>query len=156
MSLKIVGAKVTTALVLSSLAMGLTSCSPGNNTVGSTVAGSAAGGLLGAALFPHSGFGIVGGALLGGIIGNQIGQSMDRRDHRNLQRAIVYTPVGQSTTWTNRRRHVTYTVRPVKAYTNRQGRYCRRYKTTVMIDGKRRTAYGRACRMANNQWKVVR
>lgn len=36
-----------------------------------------------------------------------------------------------------------------------QGEPCREYQTTVTIDGKTETAYGRACRQADGTWKRV-
>ena len=138
------------------LAVALTGCTPGHNVPGATFAGAAAGGLLGAAFFHGSGawIGVLGGALIGGIVGDQIGQYMDRQDEINMQNAIVQTPVGQEATWTNEHRRITYTVRPIKNYRSK-GRYCREYQTKVNIGGKLRTAYGTACRMPDGAWKIV-
>ncbi len=129
----------------------------GNNTGGATVAGAAAGGLLGAAAFHGQGawLGVLGGALIGGIVGNQIGQHMDRQDRMNMQSAIVTTPVGQQSSWTNSKSNTTYTVRPVKDYRS-HGKYCREYQTKVNINGRLKNAYGRACRMPDGSWKIVK
>lgn len=138
------------------LAVGLSGCTPGHNVGGATFAGAAAGGLLGAAFFhgPGSWIGVLGGALIGGVVGNQIGQYMDRQDEVNMQNAIVHTPVGQEATWTNEHRKITYNVRPIKNYRSK-GRYCREYQTRVKIGGKWKSAYGKACRMPDGSWKVV-
>ena len=63
--------KITTIGATVILAVGLTGCTPGNNIPGATIAGTAAGGLLGAALFHGSGawIGILGGGLVGVVIG---------------------------------------------------------------------------------------
>ncbi len=136
---------------------GLTACAPGDNTPGATVAGAAAGGLLGAAAFGGSSaqwVGIVGGALIGSVVGNQIGKYMDRQDHVNMQNAIVHTPVGSQAQWTNKKSNVTYTVQPIKDYKS-NGRYCREYQTKVLINGKLQKGYGRACREPDGSWKIV-
>lgn len=148
--------KITTIGATLILATSLSGCTPGHNVPGATFAGATAGGLLGAAFFHGTGawIGVLGGALIGGVVGNQIGQYMDRQDEINMQKAIVNTPVGKEATWTNQRRDITYTVRPIKNY-RRKGRYCREYQTKVKIGGKLRKAYGKACRMPDGAWKVV-
>lgn len=135
--------------------VGLTGCTPGNNTQGATLAGAAAGGIIGGSLFHGSGswMGAAAGAVVGSVIGNQVGQYMDRQDQLNMQRAITTVPVGQQATWTNDKQ-VTYKVQPVKQY-HKQGRYCREYKTSVKIDGQWKRAYGKACRQPDGSWKIV-
>ncbi len=142
----------TAALV----SVGLAGCTPGNNVAGSTIVGTAAGGLLGAALFhgPGAWIGILGGALVGGVIGDFVGNRMDAQDRANMASAVTTTPVGEQATWTNKH-DVTYTVTPTRQYRQRN-RYCREYQTKVTIGGKTRTAYGTACRMPDGQWKVVK
>lgn len=134
----------------------VTGCTPGNNTTGATIAGAGGGALLGAAIFGGSGawLGVAAGALVGGIIGNQVGQYMDRQDKKNMQRAITTVPVGQRATWTNSK-DVTYTVQPVKQY-HRNHRYCREYKTSIKIDGRWKRAYGKACRNPDGSWRIVK
>src|SRR3989344_2617861 len=81
--------KITTLGVTAVLAVGLAGCTPGDNIPGATLAGTAAGGLLGAALFQGSGawIGVLGGALVGGVIGNFVGKRMDERDQMNMANA---------------------------------------------------------------------
>jgi len=148
--------KFATVGTIAVMAAGLTGCTPGHNIPGATVAGAAAGGLLGAAFFHGQGawIGVLGGALIGGIVGNQVGKYMDRQDEINMQNAIAHTPVGQEATWRNDRTDITYNVRPVKNY-HSKGRYCREYQTRIQINGKWKDAYGKACRMPDGNWKVV-
>lgn len=148
--------KIATMGATAVLAAGLVGCTPGHNVPGATIAGTAAGGLLGAALFHGSGawIGILGGALIGGVIGNFVGNKMDQQDRVNMANAVTTTPVGQQATWTNSH-DVTYTVRPVRQY-HRHNRYCREYQTTVTVGGKVRRAYGTACRQPDGQWKIVK
>ncbi len=133
----------------------LTGCTPGNNVPGATVTGAAAGGLLGAALFHGQGsiIGILGGALVGGVIGNAVGQHMDARDRANMAQAVTTTPVGEETTWSNN--DATYTVRPTRQY-HRNDEYCREFQTTIVIGGKIHKAYGTACRQPDGQWKIIK
>jgi len=150
--------KLTAVSALSlTLVTGLTACAPGQNTPGATIGGAAVGGLLGAAAFSGSSaqwVGIVGGALLGSVIGNQIGRYMDRQDQVNMQNAIVHTPVGSEARWTNKRRNITYSVRPVQNYKSK-GRYCREYQTRVKINGKWQSGYGKACRKPDGSWHII-
>jgi hypothetical protein len=41
-------------------------------------------------------------------------------------------------------------------YTDRQGRYCREYQTTVTVAGAPQPGYGTACLMPDGQWRIVR
>lgn len=145
---------IITAVLSATLLAG---CTPGNNTAGATVSGAAAGGLLAGALFHGHGqvAGILAGTVIGGIVGNQIGQYMDRQDEMNMRSAIVSTPVGQQATWTNSKTKTTYTVQPIRNYHSKRGRYCREYRTTAVIAGKRQQIYGHACRMPDGTWKAV-
>jgi surface antigen len=149
--------KIAICVLASAITFGIAGCQPGNNVPGSTAVGAIAGGMLGSALFHGSGqwAGILGGAVLGGIVGNQIGQSMDRRDRMNMQSAIVNTPVGQEASWTNSKTHRSYVVRPVKSF-RKKGRYCREFQTRIKVAGKWQQGYGRACRQPDGSWKINR
>lgn len=143
------------------LALGITGCTPGNNTMGATGAGALAGGLIGNQIFhgKNAFAGVLAGALIGGIVGNRIGNYMDEQDRANMQSAIVNTPMNQQASWTSDKagpngQPVTYTVRPVKTYTA-HNHYCREYQTTVNVGGKVQQAYGKACRQPDGSWKVI-
>lgn len=140
----------TSIVMISGLTMGLTACSPGHNTVGSTIAGAAAGGILGGAIFGGSGLAIAGSALAGGVIGNLVGQHMDRSDRERA--AAAYASDSGRAKWQSRQGYI-YTVEPVRKFT-RNGRHCRRYKTTVQIKSRFKTAYGIACRDRHGRWRV--
>jgi len=146
--------KLTLYTTVSVLALGLVACEPGYNVPGSTVAGVATGGLIGGLLFHGSAAGIVGGAILGGIVGNKVGQSMDRRDRLNMQNATVRTPIGEEATWTNK--GATYVVTPVKEYGDYSGgRYCRKFKTRIKVDGEWTYGRGKVCRNGpDDKWKI--
>lgn len=40
-------------------------------------------------------------------------------------------------------------------YTDGQGRYCREYQSTVMVNGVQQSSYGTACLMPDGQWRIV-
>ncbi|PIZ03808.1 MAG: hypothetical protein COY58_07375 [Gammaproteobacteria bacterium CG_4_10_14_0_8_um_filter_38_16] len=146
---------------LTVMAFDMSGCTPGNNTPGATAAGALAGGLIGNQIFSgkNAFAGVLAGALIGGIVGNRIGNYMDAQDRANMQSAIINTPMNQQASWTSNKegpngQPVTYTVRPVKAYTSHH-RYCREYQTTVTVGGKAQQAYGKACRQPDGSWKIA-
>ncbi len=175
--------KLTTISIATVFVWGALSsaCTPGHNVAGSTFAGAAAGGLLGAAFFHGSGapIGILGGALVGGVIGNFIGNRMDERDRERMDQAItrqsvekevwVEGPRGRHRVmrktewsesgpvrWTNRH-GVTYTVTPLREIPRHHRHHrCREYKVTVKMDGRRKHVYGQACRMNDGRWHIVK
>lgn len=155
-SMKKWGVRAAVPVMALGLSTGLTGCAPGHNAPGATVAGAAAGGLLGAAAFHGQGawLGIVGGALVGSIVGNQIGRYMDRQDLANMNAALDDTAKGNQASWTNKKSDITYTVTPIKNY-KKQGHFCREYQTTIVVGGKMQQAYGKACRMSDGQWKIA-
>jgi surface antigen len=149
--------KLITTLLISIASVGLVACTPGNNVPGATFAGATAGGLIGSAFFHGDSkvAGVIAGALIGGIIGNRIGVAMDRQDRINMTNAVTTTPVGKEASWTNTRTETTYVVRPIRNY-HRHGRYCREYRTRIKVGDRWRSAYGRACRMPDGSWKIVK
>src|SRR5262245_732471 len=137
--------KIATIGVTAVLAVGLAGCTPGHNVGGATFAGAATGGLIGAAAF-GSPVGIIGSALLGGVVGNLIGQKMDANDRARMARAVTQAPVEEGTRWEssdvrweNEDTGARYHVHPVRQ-TYDDGRYCREYQTTVQIGGKTQKA----------------
>ncbi|HLD84168.1 MAG TPA: glycine zipper domain-containing protein [Coxiellaceae bacterium] len=156
--------KLALAGILSVMAFEMTSCTPGNNVPGATATGALAGGLIGNQIFHgrNAFAGVIAGALIGGVIGNRIGVHMDEQDKINMQSAIIHTPVNQEATWTSNQagpngEPVTYQVKPTRVYTSQAThRYCREYQTTVTVGGKTEQAFGKACRMPDGQWKIVK
>lgn len=151
--------KVIKFSAVAAVAAALAGCGPQgmNNETGGALAGGVMGGILGGMLFHGDGqvAGVIGGTLLGGLLGSRVGAYMDRQDQINMQRAIIHTPVDQEATWTNKRRHATYTVTPLRNYHGKNGRYCREYQTTVTVNGKKQSAYGKACRQPDGSWHIV-
>jgi surface antigen len=144
-------------IIVLSLALAATACVPPNNEQVGGVAGGVIGGLLGSQFGGGSGkiVAAVGGAVLGSVIGGRIGQTMDRLDRLELQRALESEPTGQTKMWTNPDTGNQYQVRPTHTYQNAQKQPCREYVTEAMIGGKKEKMYGKACRQADGSWKVA-
>lgn len=147
--------KIIGCLILTVAMASLSGCGENGNEIGGTLIGAGAGGLLGSRFGGGSGkvFAGLAGAAIGGFVGNRIGSYMDRQDRMNYDRAVTTTPVGKEASWHNSKTDATYTVRPVRQYHD-NGRVCRRYKTTILIKGKEREAYGVACKDHQGRWRI--
>ncbi len=119
----------------------------GGAAFGGLIAAAAGGG--GAAIAGS----VVGGALLGGLVGNMLDQRDKRLAVEAQQRALETAPTGKPVAWNNPDSGHSGTVTPVRTYQS-GGTYCREYQQTVMIDGKQERAYGTACRQSDGNWKI--
>lgn len=143
---------ISTVLLLTTL----TSCTSMNNADVGTVGGGVVGGLIGSQFGGGAGrLAATGvGAIAGAYIGGQIGQTMDRLDRIEMQRALETAPAGQSVSWHNPDNGNSYTVRPTRTYyTHHQP--CREYTTHAVIEGRSQQIHGRACRQNNGSWQVA-
>lgn len=126
-----------------------------------TVMGAGTGALIGSQLGQGRGrLAMVAiGALAGGMIGNEIGASLDRADqqyHSQAQNAALNNADWQTVEWSNPDTGHAGSVTPTR--TMRRGRHgpiCREYRTTVTIGGRVEEGYGRACREADGSWRIV-
>ena len=143
-------------LSLVSLLIFLTGCAPLNNEDIGTVTGGVVGGLVGSQFGGGSGrvVAAAGGALLGAFLGGRIGQTMDRVDRLEMQRALETAPTGHPVQWRNPQSGNHYTVEPTRTY-YRKEQPCREYITKAVIGGKVQQIYGKACRQADGAWKVA-
>lgn len=144
------------ALLMGSLS--LAGCGSMNNQDTGTLTGGVIGGLIGSQFGSGSGkvLAAAGGALAGAYIGNQIGRTMDRQDEMMVQRSLNQD---RPADWVNPNTGNHYVVTPQRTYHQKyrgHRRTCREYITTAMIGGKRQQIYGRACRMADGSWRVVK
>ncbi|MDP3559328.1 MAG: RT0821/Lpp0805 family surface protein [Legionellaceae bacterium] len=134
----------------------LSACGEFSNQDVGVLAGGAAGGLLGSQFGGGTGkiAAAVGGALVGAYLGGKIGQTMDRLDRLEMQKALESAPTGRSVHWQNPDNGNQYTVEPTRTYYNNQ-QACREYRTTAIIGGKSEQVHGTACRQADGSWKVA-
>ncbi len=136
--------------------IGLTSCSNVSNQDMGTLAGGVAGGLLGSQFGGGTGqlVAIGAGTLAGAYIGNKLGQNMDETDKLKMTQTLETHTVGQPAYWTNNKTGASYTVTPTQNVTVQGNRYCREYRTTAMVAGKKQQVYGTACRQPDGSWKI--
>src|SRR5262249_47839362 len=118
--------------------------------------GAAFGGLIAAAAGgggPAIAGAVIGGALLGGLVGNMLDQRDKRMQAEAAQKAMESTPSGKPVAWNKPDSGHPGTGTPVRTYQS-NGQYCREYQTTVTIDNKQEKGYGTACRQPDGSWKI--
>jgi len=119
--------------------------------------GAAAGGLIASALDANTA-GVLGSAILGGLIGGAIGNRMDAADRREANRATYRTlesaPSGTTASWKNPDSSNSGTVTPTRTYQAQSGAYCREFEQTITVSGETQQAYGTACRQPDGNWQV--
>ena len=128
-------------------------------TVGG-LTGAALGGLLGAQFGSGSGQLVATGAgvLVGGLIGSEIGRSMDDVDRMRANEAVVRAqsaPIGENIRWNNPDSGNYGTITPTRDGTSGSGQYCREFQQTITVGGQTEQAYGTACRQPDGSWRIV-
>lgn len=121
--------------------------------MGGTLLGGATGGYIGSTIGGGRGrvVSTAVGAVLGAALGNFIGSQLDPSEQKEIHDSTVYAlDSGESQTWRSSTKSAKCVVRPG----NTDQRGCREYKTTIIIDGKKQEAYGRACKDEFGQWKI--
>jgi surface antigen len=99
---------------------------------------------------------IIGGAIIGVIVGGNIGRSMDRVDQGCVGQILEHDPDGNRVAWFDAEGGTEYQVTPEMPFKDRSGRYCRKYLTDAADDGVNRRTYNTACRESNGTWKMIR
>ncbi len=140
--------------------IGLVGCSTNTrneNTALGAVTGAAVGGVGVGVLGGNPvaiGAGIVGGALIGGFIGH----SMDSTDYTTSYSAMQNNASNKTTSWTNSKTGVTYTMTPTSGlYTVNGNPNCRDFHFTATTkNGKMRSHNGTACLMQDGNWHSLR
>jgi surface antigen len=142
---------------------GLAACaaSSGPKEAGGTVAGAAAGGLIGNAIGGSSGNRLAGtviGAAVGGLIGNRIGAALDDEDKRRAyaaqMQALETGPSGAPVAWRNPDSGRYGNVVPGPAY-QASGATCRQFTDTIYVDGTPQTERGTACHNPDGTWTAI-
>jgi surface antigen len=98
---------------------------------------------------------IAGGAIMGAIVGGNIGLSMDHLDQSCVGQILEHARGGTQVAWTDGNNAERYRVTPDRPYRNNQGAYCRNYLTHAVIDGYSQQVSGTACRQPNGFWQMV-
>ena len=125
------------------------------------VLGAAVGGILGNQIGGGSGRVIATavGVAAGAAIGGKIGRQLDEKDRLQMQMAyqqsLEYNRSGQATTWNNPDSGNYGSFTPERTTQNAHGQYCREYQQTVVVAGEEQQAYGRACRQRDGTWQIM-
>lgn len=118
--------------------------------------GAAGGGLAGAQIGNGRGqlAAVAAGTVLGYLLGSNVGRSMDQTDAACVERALEHADDGQDIVWDNPDRHARYEVTPTRTYQQNDGRYCREYTSSAIVNGREQTVYGTACRQPDGSWEL--
>lgn len=149
--------KETLFIVINLLAfISLAGCSNVSNQDMGTLAGGVAGGLLGSQFGRGGGqlLAIGAGTLAGAYIGNKLGQNMDETDKLKMNKTFETNQVGQPAYWQNSHTGASYTVTPTQNVTVDGNQYCREYRSTAVVAGKKQQVYGTACRQPDGSWQI--
>lgn len=85
------------------------------------------------------------------LIGGSIERSMDANDKVKMSKALDKAP-GKSTTWTNERMGITYTVTPIKKIVINNNPFCREYETMISRKSYSNSVRGTACIGDDGNW----
>ena len=95
------------------------------------------------------------GAIAGALVGGTVGKSMDEVDRMKANQALESSRIGYTTSWRNPDTDNAYSITPTRIYETVSGP-CRDFTTQAVIDGKRETLYGTACRQPDDTWRTSR
>lgn len=158
--------KLVKGIAIGAVALALAACDQSayggggidKQTMG-TVGGAVLGGLAGSQVGSGSGrlWATGAGVLLGAIVGGEIGKSLDRADRQYMGQttynALESGRSGQAVQWRNPDSGHYGTVTPQAAY-QKGNLTCREYTQTVYIDGRSQQAHGTACRQPDGSWQI--
>ena len=128
-----------------------------NQDVIGMLLGAAAGGYVGSNIGSGSGqLAAVGaGVFLGGLLGQEFGDSLKRADPACMGQFMESTPNYQTVQWQNPDTGSQYNLMPSETYQDQSGQYCREYQSEARVNGEIQRTYGTACRQPDGQWKLV-
>jgi len=117
--------------------------------------GGVLGGVVGSTVGHGSTGAVVAGSVIGAVIGGAIGRSMDQQDRRQAYYALEHNRTQEPYSWRNPDNGNSYAVTPTRTYETRAGQYCREYQTDAVIDGRRESVNGIACRQPDGSWQAT-
>ena len=133
----------------------------GNKQTGGALLGGVIGGILGSKAGSGKGKLVTTaiGTAIGIHLGSEIGKSLDKADiayaRRTTNKALESNPSGKISSWTNPDSGNSGTIKPTKTVISSAGQPCREYYQTITVGGRTEKAYGRACRDASGDWRIV-
>jgi len=128
------------------------SCRRGNAVAG-TIFGAAAGGVIGSAVSHGNGGAVVGGAVLGGLLGNTVSKDIDCDDQPYAFRTYsdgLNGDVGRRYDWNHGQSRGYF--QPIREF-QRSGTQCRDFTETTYRGDRQLTHRGTACRASDGQWR---
>ncbi len=149
----------TTRIIATTLALALLAAcesQPSKENIGMAT-GAVLGGVLGHQIGGGSGKTVatVGGAALGAFVGSRVGRNMDHSDQAHTTHALARSADGESTTWRNNETGTRYSVTPTRTYQGDSGGRCRDFTTVAQIDGRDEVLHGTACKQPDGTWKTL-
>jgi surface antigen len=144
-----------TAIAVAVLAACTTPPPAERNQQAGTVIGAVVGGLLGNQIGHGDGraAATILGAIAGGAVGNTVGRYMDDADRMRTAQVLETASTGAPTHWRNPDTGREYTVVPTRTYASAQGP-CREYTVDAVIGGRAEKIYGTACRQPDGSWRT--
>lgn len=95
---------------------------------------------------------------LNGLVGAQIGHSMDPVDQACVARILEYAPDRTAVRWYGAPKvdygGPAYAITPLRTF-ERDGKFCREYQALATIGGHDEQSYGTACRMNDGVWQAA-
>ncbi len=147
--------KVQLALIMLAM-IALGGCQEVRNQEAGAVVGGVLGGVLGSQVGGGRGqiAATIAGTMIGTIIGGRVGASMDEADRQRANRSFETTRTGETESWKNPDSGNQYEVTPTKTHGSSE-RPCRDYTTDAVIDGRKETIRGTACRRSDGTWETI-
>jgi surface antigen len=144
---------VLAASLLLPLAAACESTPPSKEDIG-MVTGAVLGGVIGHQVGKGTGQTVatIGGAALGGYIGNRVGRNMDREDADRASHALDKSADGESTTWRSQESGTRYSITPKRTYEGSTG-ICRDFTSVMEVNGRDELMHGTACKQPDGSWK---
>jgi surface antigen len=148
------------AVILTPARVSAEDCQGNKETIG-TVAGALIGGILGNQIGSGSGrkAATILGAVAGGYAGNRIGEQLDCADQQyhavTTHDALEYQPSGRPSSWNNPDTGHSGTVMPVRTWQQEDGTYCRDFTQSIVVEGRVEEATGTACRNSDGTWRIA-
>ena len=152
--------KIAPALIALTLVAGCTTDRFGPKQGFGTLGGAAAGGLLGSQIGGGTGklAATAAGTLLGAFLGSEIGSSLDRADQAYAGRAVQQAyaaPIGQQIVWDNPESGNSGAIVPIQRAVRQTQTLIAGNTANGYCRGQNPTGFGQACRQPDGSWKIV-
>lgn len=96
------------------------------------------------------------GAVVGALVGMEIGDRMDNSDADKTFKALDHNAKNRAKRWKNKRNGNMYSVVPTSDFYAYGGYdYCRDFKAMTIVNKKRHSVSGTACKLDDGSWRTV-